>query len=68
MKMSAPEITSGGVAQFTNDSGNLSAIFKIEFNRSNAIRFGKHILSPESPGNRPPPKRPTILALTVATG
>lgn len=52
----APEITFGGIAQFTNDNGNLSDVFKIELNRANAIRFGKHILSPESPGNRPPPQ------------
>ncbi|WP_251124424.1 flagella biosynthesis regulatory protein FliZ, partial [Escherichia coli] len=42
-------------AQFAYDGSQLLTIFEIKLNGADFFFFSKHVLSPESPGNRPHP-------------
>ncbi|MGE9134827.1 IS3 family transposase, partial [Escherichia coli] len=51
--------------QFAYDGSQLLTIFEIKLNGADFFFFSKHVLSPESPGNRPHPHYCLIsLALT----
>lgn len=43
------------MTEFTNHGSQFSAVFKVKLNCAEPLCFGKHYLSPESPGNRPHP-------------
>ncbi|MEF7983958.1 transposase domain-containing protein, partial [Escherichia coli] len=54
---------------FANDGSQLLTIFEIKLNGADFFFFSKHVLSPESPGNRPHPHYCLIsLALTLFAG